>query len=88
MDEIHIDTQRLRALPTRYTWPDGTVMEQLSDGTFKQVDLAGNLVTYFKAEAVDYKGTLEEEYWQYRARANADADRILDQGIDRTPQRI
>lgn len=88
MDEIHIDTVRIRALPTRYTFPDGTVFEQLGDGTFKKSDLAGNHNGYVIGETIEPKGTLEEEYWAYRTKANAEADRILDQGIDRTPQVI
>jgi hypothetical protein len=88
MDEIHIDTVRIRALPTRFTFPCGTVFEQLGDGTFKKSDLAGHHNGYVVAEAITYYPTEKEQYLAYRQSADRDADRILDQGIDRTPQVI
>jgi hypothetical protein len=90
MDEIHIDTVRIRALamPTRHVFPDGTVFEQVGDGTFKRLDLHGNTMGYFKAESVEYLPSLKEQRLAARAGEDAVANRILDAGIDRTPQQI
>lgn len=88
MDKNHIDTVRLRALPTRFTFPDGTVFEQIGDGSFKKTDLAGNHNGYFKAENIVYKDSLKAELLASRMDEDRAAARILDQGVDRTPQQL
>lgn len=88
MDDITIDTVRIRTLANRITFPDGTVFEQLSDDNFKKSNLAGEHLGYARMEAIEYKDTLKAEYFASRQTADAEALRILDQGIDRTPQQL
>lgn len=90
MDEQTGDTVKIRILPTaKYTFGDGTILEQLGEDSFRLTDMTGNHNGYLIAEEIVFKPTLEQEYQAMRVRDGADVlIRLMDRGIDRTPRAL
>lgn len=86
----HVDTVRLKSLgqPIRFAFPCGTIFEHLNGDNFKLTNYAGENLGYVKAEAIVYKDTLKAEYFASRLTDEGMAARLLDAGVDRTPQAI
>jgi hypothetical protein len=56
---------------TRIVLPDGRQLEQLSDASFKLLDIDGAPLGYVVAKVVEYRPTLEAEYAAQRLRGGA-----------------
>lgn len=75
-------------MPERFAFPCGTIFEHLNGENFKLTNYNGDNLGYVKAEPVEYKDSLKAEYFASRLADDGVVARVLDAGVDRTPQAI